>query len=177
MALCGFTIMRTVWCLLHKFLGKHLCIFFYFQANSPECVKENQAPSYTDIQHCITSTSSSVYPCTSTVNPTIVLLQHNRGEHTSLWVRDDGYQEEFPKSLRFIRKHAFTCRFDILSTVSCLWSISLVLLTFTSLLCHTSCPCPSFSHNRAAKASFSFRRYALGSWWCLKDICHLFFMS
>ncbi|XP_044071219.1 sorbin and SH3 domain-containing protein 1 isoform X3 [Siniperca chuatsi] len=48
------------------------------QANSPESIKENQAPSYTDIQNCITSTSSSVYPCTSTVNPTIVLLQHNR---------------------------------------------------------------------------------------------------
>ncbi|XP_038592871.1 sorbin and SH3 domain-containing protein 1 isoform X3 [Micropterus salmoides] len=54
------------------------------QANSPECVKENQAPSYTDIQHCITSTSSSVYPCTSTVNPTIVLLQHNREQQKHL---------------------------------------------------------------------------------------------
>ncbi|KAK2824012.1 hypothetical protein Q5P01_021187 [Channa striata] len=50
------------------------------QANSPESVKENQAPSFTNIQNCITSTSSSVYPCTSTVNPTIVLLQHNREE-------------------------------------------------------------------------------------------------
>uniref|UniRef100_A0A8C9X9Q2 Sorbin and SH3 domain containing 1 n=1 Tax=Sander lucioperca TaxID=283035 RepID=A0A8C9X9Q2_SANLU len=48
------------------------------QANSPESIKENQAPSSTDIQNCFTSTSSSVYPCTSTVNPTIVLLQHNR---------------------------------------------------------------------------------------------------
>ncbi|XP_045926038.1 sorbin and SH3 domain-containing protein 1 isoform X2 [Micropterus dolomieu] len=54
------------------------------QANSPESVKENQAPSYTDIQHCITSTSSSVYPCTSTVNPTIVLLQHNREQQKHL---------------------------------------------------------------------------------------------
>ncbi|XP_068582235.1 sorbin and SH3 domain-containing protein 1 isoform X1 [Cebidichthys violaceus] len=44
------------------------------QANSAESLKENQAPSSTDI----TSTSSSVYPCSSTVNPTIVLLQHNR---------------------------------------------------------------------------------------------------
>ncbi|KAK2922126.1 hypothetical protein Q8A73_001611 [Channa argus] len=48
------------------------------QANSPESIKENQAPSFTNIQNCITSTSSSAYPCTSTVNPTIVLLQHNR---------------------------------------------------------------------------------------------------
>lgn len=48
------------------------------QANSPESIKENQAPSSTDIQNCITSTRSSVYPCTSAVNPTIVLLQHNR---------------------------------------------------------------------------------------------------
>ncbi|XP_067383035.1 sorbin and SH3 domain-containing protein 1 isoform X9 [Channa argus] len=50
------------------------------QANSPESIKENQAPSFTNIQNCITSTSSSAYPCTSTVNPTIVLLQHNRAE-------------------------------------------------------------------------------------------------
>ncbi|XP_070771567.1 sorbin and SH3 domain-containing protein 1 [Enoplosus armatus] len=54
------------------------------QANSPESIKENQAPSYTDIQNCITSTSSSVYPCTSTVNPTIVLLQHNREQQKHL---------------------------------------------------------------------------------------------
>ncbi|KAM6998054.1 sorbin and SH3 domain-containing protein 1 isoform 8-T9 [Tautogolabrus adspersus] len=48
------------------------------QSNSPESVKENQSPSSSDIQNCTTSTSSAVYPCTSTVNPTIVLLQHNR---------------------------------------------------------------------------------------------------
>uniref|UniRef100_A0A8C9X3Q7 Sorbin and SH3 domain containing 1 n=1 Tax=Sander lucioperca TaxID=283035 RepID=A0A8C9X3Q7_SANLU len=60
------------------------CIFCYLQANSPESIKENQAPSSTDIQNCFTSTSSSVYPCTSTVNPTIVLLQHNRGEHLGM---------------------------------------------------------------------------------------------
>uniref|UniRef100_A0A8C9X807 Sorbin and SH3 domain containing 1 n=1 Tax=Sander lucioperca TaxID=283035 RepID=A0A8C9X807_SANLU len=54
------------------------------QANSPESIKENQAPSSTDIQNCFTSTSSSVYPCTSTVNPTIVLLQHNREQQKHL---------------------------------------------------------------------------------------------
>uniref|UniRef100_A0A3B4V642 Sorbin and SH3 domain-containing protein 1-like n=1 Tax=Seriola dumerili TaxID=41447 RepID=A0A3B4V642_SERDU len=48
------------------------------QANSPESIKENRAPSFTDIQNCMSSHPSSVYPCTSTVNPTIVLLQHNR---------------------------------------------------------------------------------------------------
>uniref|UniRef100_A0A3Q1IGL6 Uncharacterized protein n=1 Tax=Anabas testudineus TaxID=64144 RepID=A0A3Q1IGL6_ANATE len=48
-------------------------------ASSPVTIKENQAPSFPDIQDCVTSTYSSVYPCTSTVNPTIVLLQHNRG--------------------------------------------------------------------------------------------------
>ncbi|XP_033470004.2 sorbin and SH3 domain-containing protein 1 isoform X2 [Epinephelus lanceolatus] len=48
------------------------------QVNSPESIKENQAPSSTDSQNCFTPTSSSVYPCTSAVNPTIVLLQHNR---------------------------------------------------------------------------------------------------
>ncbi|CAK6962443.1 sorbin and SH3 domain-containing protein 1 isoform X5 [Scomber scombrus] len=46
------------------------------QANSPESIKENQAPASTSVQYCFTP--SSVYPCTSTVNPTIVLLQHNR---------------------------------------------------------------------------------------------------
>nr|XP_046256930.1 sorbin and SH3 domain-containing protein 1 isoform X7 [Scatophagus argus] len=48
------------------------------QIYSPDSTNENHAPSSTDIQNCLTSTSSSVYPCTSTVNPTIVLLQHNR---------------------------------------------------------------------------------------------------
>ncbi|XP_063730616.1 sorbin and SH3 domain-containing protein 1 isoform X1 [Eleginops maclovinus] len=54
------------------------------QANSPESIKENQTPSSTDIQNCVTSPSSSVYPCTSTVNPTIVLLQHNREQQKHL---------------------------------------------------------------------------------------------
>uniref|UniRef100_A0A3B4YUT2 Sorbin and SH3 domain containing 1 n=1 Tax=Seriola lalandi dorsalis TaxID=1841481 RepID=A0A3B4YUT2_SERLL len=48
------------------------------QANSPESIKENRAPSFTDIHNCLSSHPSSVYPCTSIVNPTIVLLQHNR---------------------------------------------------------------------------------------------------
>uniref|UniRef100_A0A3Q3C0A0 Sorbin and SH3 domain-containing protein 1-like n=1 Tax=Haplochromis burtoni TaxID=8153 RepID=A0A3Q3C0A0_HAPBU len=47
------------------------------QNNSSESIK-NQAPFSTDIQNSVTSTPSSVYPCTSIVNPTIVLLQHNR---------------------------------------------------------------------------------------------------
>ncbi|XP_027131802.1 sorbin and SH3 domain-containing protein 1 isoform X7 [Larimichthys crocea] len=54
------------------------------QVYSPESINDNQAPSPTDIQNCITSTSSSVYPCTSTVNPTIVLLQHNREQQKHL---------------------------------------------------------------------------------------------
>ncbi|XP_068424640.1 sorbin and SH3 domain-containing protein 1 isoform X1 [Clinocottus analis] len=53
------------------------------QAQLPERLKENQAPSSADVQSCIT-TSSSVYPCTSTVNPTIVLLQHNREQQKHL---------------------------------------------------------------------------------------------
>uniref|UniRef100_A0A3Q3GDL0 Sorbin and SH3 domain containing 1 n=1 Tax=Labrus bergylta TaxID=56723 RepID=A0A3Q3GDL0_9LABR len=48
------------------------------QSNSAESVKENQCPSFSDIPQTTISTSSSVYPCTSSVNPTIVLLQHNR---------------------------------------------------------------------------------------------------
>uniref|UniRef100_A0A8P4JUU5 Sorbin and SH3 domain-containing protein 1 n=1 Tax=Dicentrarchus labrax TaxID=13489 RepID=A0A8P4JUU5_DICLA len=48
------------------------------QVHLPESINEIQAPSSADIQNYITPTSSSVYPCTSAVNPTIVLLQHNR---------------------------------------------------------------------------------------------------
>uniref|UniRef100_A0A669CEG9 Sorbin and SH3 domain containing 1 n=1 Tax=Oreochromis niloticus TaxID=8128 RepID=A0A669CEG9_ORENI len=48
------------------------------QNNSSESIKENRAPFFTDVQNSVTSTPSSVYPCTSIVNPTIVLLQHNR---------------------------------------------------------------------------------------------------
>ncbi|XP_076599574.1 sorbin and SH3 domain-containing protein 1 isoform X7 [Chaetodon auriga] len=54
------------------------------QAYSPESLNKSQAPSSTDIQNCVTSASSSVYPCTSTVNPTIVLLQHNREQQKHL---------------------------------------------------------------------------------------------
>uniref|UniRef100_A0A674NPQ1 Sorbin and SH3 domain containing 1 n=1 Tax=Takifugu rubripes TaxID=31033 RepID=A0A674NPQ1_TAKRU len=50
------------------------------QVYSPEPINQFPTPSSADPQICITSGSSSVYPCTSTVNPTIVLLQHNRGE-------------------------------------------------------------------------------------------------
>ncbi|XP_077585367.1 sorbin and SH3 domain-containing protein 1 isoform X3 [Stigmatopora nigra] len=48
------------------------------QANSPESIKENQAPATCDKNNCFPLSPSSIYPCTSTVNPTIVLLQHNR---------------------------------------------------------------------------------------------------
>uniref|UniRef100_A0A7N8XJB6 Sorbin and SH3 domain-containing protein 1-like n=1 Tax=Mastacembelus armatus TaxID=205130 RepID=A0A7N8XJB6_9TELE len=54
------------------------------QASSPESLKENQAPSFRDFQNYMSSASSSVYPCTSTVNPTIVLLQHNREQQKHL---------------------------------------------------------------------------------------------
>ncbi|XP_077437604.1 sorbin and SH3 domain-containing protein 1 isoform X2 [Vanacampus margaritifer] len=46
------------------------------QASSAESLKENQAPATCD-SYC-PSPPSPIYPCTSTVNPTIVLLQHNR---------------------------------------------------------------------------------------------------
>ncbi|XP_049591421.1 sorbin and SH3 domain-containing protein 1 isoform X8 [Syngnathus scovelli] len=48
------------------------------QATSSESIKENQAPATCDTNNCFPSAPSSIYPCTSTVNPTIVLLQHNR---------------------------------------------------------------------------------------------------
>ncbi|KAM9726632.1 sorbin and SH3 domain-containing protein 1 isoform 2-T3 [Menidia menidia] len=49
------------------------------QASLPNRVNENQALPSTDIQSCLPSAPSFGYPRTSTVNPTIVLLQHNRG--------------------------------------------------------------------------------------------------
>ncbi|XP_057705229.1 sorbin and SH3 domain-containing protein 1 isoform X12 [Corythoichthys intestinalis] len=54
------------------------------QANSPESIKENQAPATCDKNNCFPSSPSSIYPCTSTVNPTIVLLQHNREQKKHL---------------------------------------------------------------------------------------------
>ncbi|XP_037126780.1 sorbin and SH3 domain-containing protein 1 isoform X9 [Syngnathus acus] len=48
------------------------------QASSSESIKENQAPATYDTNNCFPSAPSSIYPCTSTVNPTIVFLQHNR---------------------------------------------------------------------------------------------------
>ncbi|XP_028279439.1 sorbin and SH3 domain-containing protein 1 isoform X3 [Parambassis ranga] len=45
-------------------------------------VNNTQCQTRQDIQNCITT--SSVYPCTSTVNPTIVLLQHNREQKKHL---------------------------------------------------------------------------------------------
>ncbi|XP_056148325.1 sorbin and SH3 domain-containing protein 1 [Lampris incognitus] len=50
------------------------------QAESPERTKENQVADAADLHNHITSTSNSVYPSTTTVNPTIVLLQHNRDQ-------------------------------------------------------------------------------------------------
>ncbi|XP_077437608.1 sorbin and SH3 domain-containing protein 1 isoform X6 [Vanacampus margaritifer] len=52
------------------------------QASSAESLKENQAPATCD-SYC-PSPPSPIYPCTSTVNPTIVLLQHNRGQRKHL---------------------------------------------------------------------------------------------
>uniref|UniRef100_A0A3Q2Z0Y4 Sorbin and SH3 domain-containing protein 1-like n=1 Tax=Hippocampus comes TaxID=109280 RepID=A0A3Q2Z0Y4_HIPCM len=48
------------------------------QASSPESIKENQAPATCVNNNCFPSPPASIYPCTSSVNPTIVLLQHNR---------------------------------------------------------------------------------------------------
>uniref|UniRef100_A0A7N8WRC5 Sorbin and SH3 domain-containing protein 1-like n=1 Tax=Mastacembelus armatus TaxID=205130 RepID=A0A7N8WRC5_9TELE len=65
------------------------------KSDSPESLKENQAPSFRDFQNYMSSASSSVYPCTSTVNPTIVLLQHNRGERTNTEKSKDWYKTMF----------------------------------------------------------------------------------
>ncbi|XP_061646994.1 sorbin and SH3 domain-containing protein 1 isoform X3 [Phyllopteryx taeniolatus] len=59
--------------------NSHCC-----QANSLESIKENQAPSTCDSSNCFPSTPSAIYPCSSTVNPTIVLLQHNREQKKHL---------------------------------------------------------------------------------------------
>ncbi|KAM8859703.1 sorbin and SH3 domain-containing protein 1 isoform 4-T5 [Spinachia spinachia] len=54
------------------------------RCQAPESLKENQAPSSADVPSCIASASGSFYPCTSTANPTIVLLQHNREQQKHL---------------------------------------------------------------------------------------------
>lgn len=80
---------------LHKEFSLHS------QVNTPESFNQIPPPS-ADAQICITSASSSVYPCTSTVNPTIVLLQHNRGKASSLrrciW---EGFRVESCSRLHF----------------------------------------------------------------------------
>uniref|UniRef100_A0AAZ1WZ67 Sorbin and SH3 domain containing 1 n=1 Tax=Oreochromis aureus TaxID=47969 RepID=A0AAZ1WZ67_OREAU len=59
------------------------------QNNSSESIKEYRAPFSTDVQNSVTSTPGSVYPCTSIVNPTIVLLQHNREQQKQLSHSED----------------------------------------------------------------------------------------
>ncbi|KAM4591065.1 sorbin and SH3 domain-containing protein 1 isoform 1-T1 [Odontesthes bonariensis] len=54
------------------------------QAKLPKSINENHAPPSTDIQNCFTSTPRFGYPSTSSVNPTIVLLQHNRVQQKHL---------------------------------------------------------------------------------------------
>ncbi|XP_055083031.1 sorbin and SH3 domain-containing protein 1 isoform X3 [Periophthalmus magnuspinnatus] len=56
------------------------------QVSSPDSVKENQAPlsDYHSSGHSGHSGYSG-YPCTSAVNPTIVLLQHNREQQRHLY--------------------------------------------------------------------------------------------
>uniref|UniRef100_A0A3Q2XTR2 Sorbin and SH3 domain-containing protein 1-like n=1 Tax=Hippocampus comes TaxID=109280 RepID=A0A3Q2XTR2_HIPCM len=54
------------------------------QASSPESIKENQAPATCVNNNCFPSPPASIYPCTSSVNPTIVLLQHNREQKKHL---------------------------------------------------------------------------------------------
>uniref|UniRef100_A0A087XR97 Sorbin and SH3 domain containing 1 n=1 Tax=Poecilia formosa TaxID=48698 RepID=A0A087XR97_POEFO len=50
------------------------------QAFSPRSIRENEAASPADALHVDPSAPGCVYPRTSSVNPTIVLLQHNRGQ-------------------------------------------------------------------------------------------------
>lgn len=51
-----------------------------FKVYLPERIHQDQITAPGVNQNCIATAPSSVYPCTSIVNPTIVLLQHNRGE-------------------------------------------------------------------------------------------------
>ncbi|XP_029961828.1 sorbin and SH3 domain-containing protein 1 [Salarias fasciatus] len=54
------------------------------QAILPESIKENQAPASADVRNCVAAAPSCVYPSTSAVNPTIVLLQHSREQQKHL---------------------------------------------------------------------------------------------
>ncbi|XP_035982268.1 sorbin and SH3 domain-containing protein 1 isoform X11 [Fundulus heteroclitus] len=54
------------------------------QADSPRSIRENPAGPCSDAQSCDPSGSGCVYPRTSSVNPTIVLLQHNREQQKHL---------------------------------------------------------------------------------------------
>uniref|UniRef100_A0A8C3Y9K0 Sorbin and SH3 domain containing 1 n=1 Tax=Catharus ustulatus TaxID=91951 RepID=A0A8C3Y9K0_CATUS len=65
----------------------------------------------TDYSTSITSISksASAYPSTTIVNPTIVLLQHNRGKETAL-VRDKAVQEAVPSEKRAVEEKRSTVR-------------------------------------------------------------------
>ncbi|CAL9688213.1 unnamed protein product [Knipowitschia caucasica] len=52
-----------------------------YQVSSPDSVKENQAP--------LSNYHSSGFPCSSAVNPTIVLLQHNREQQRLLYPSEE----------------------------------------------------------------------------------------
>ncbi|XP_032408446.1 sorbin and SH3 domain-containing protein 1 isoform X9 [Xiphophorus hellerii] len=54
------------------------------QAFSPRSISENEAASPPDALHVNPSAPGCVYPRTSSVNPTIVLLQHNREQQKNL---------------------------------------------------------------------------------------------
>uniref|UniRef100_A0A673WFT9 Sorbin and SH3 domain containing 1 n=1 Tax=Salmo trutta TaxID=8032 RepID=A0A673WFT9_SALTR len=93
--ICNFLAFYLVYCyypkllqernsITYKFINKdeqhHLRVLFtYYQGSSPVSTEEHQFLAF-DIQNHITSTKApSAYPSTTkTVNPTIVLLQHNR---------------------------------------------------------------------------------------------------
>ncbi|XP_034041600.1 sorbin and SH3 domain-containing protein 1 isoform X3 [Thalassophryne amazonica] len=65
--------------------------------NNTQC-KANQeyhSPAPNDFEDCITPSSGSVYPCTTTVNPTIVLLQHNRDPNPEIDKSPDPGRDAF----------------------------------------------------------------------------------
>lgn len=116
----NFQGIKLIFISLSRFLTKRIFsshVFTWrvltFKEYLPERINQNQITSPGVNQNCIATAPSSVYPCTSIVNPTIVLLQHNRGEQTS-WTK---CLQHFTTALRARTPPCL-----------CLWSAGLVLL-------------------------------------------------
>ncbi|KAK7901715.1 hypothetical protein WMY93_018484 [Mugilogobius chulae] len=123
------------------------------KVSSPDSVKENQAP-LTDY-HC------SGFPCTSSVNPTIVLLQHNRGTATSAHTdtcTDAGSSTNYCEPNSCGSEPVSVSLFMFYSDCACTCVSFLCDFNHSLTVLVRVPPLSPVSHNRTAKTSLSHTR-------------------